>query len=100
MTSCCLYYNSPESVKFKLQNKAERLINTVFLAKTLMIEFAPNGCGKSYMIKCLNHWISCGFQAFLYNQVSRIQVLQKDNENGAASAKEIYKKSYKLHGYR
>ena len=26
------------------------------------------------MIKCLKHWISCGFQAFLYDQVSRIQV--------------------------
>ena len=33
----------PESVKFKLQNKAEKLINTAFSAKTLMIGFAPNG---------------------------------------------------------
>lgn len=65
----------PESVKFKLQNKAEMLINTAFLAKNLMIEFAPNGCRRSYTIKCLKHLILCWFQAFLYNQVSRIQVL-------------------------
>ena len=32
----------PESVKFKLQNKVERLINTAFLAKISMIEFSPN----------------------------------------------------------
>ena len=61
-------------MKFKLQNKVERLISTAFSAKILMLEFAPNGCRKSYMIQCLKHLISCGFQAFLFNQVSRIQV--------------------------
>ena len=64
----------PESVKLKLQNKAKRLINTAFLSKTSIIEFAPNGCRKSHMIKCLNHLISCGIQAFFNNRISRIQV--------------------------
>ena len=63
----------PESVKLKLQNKAKRLINTAFLSKTSIIEFAPNGCRKSHMIKCLKHLISCGIQAIFNNRISRIQ---------------------------
>ena len=39
----------PESVKFKLPSKAERLINTAFSPKVLMFEFAPNGCRKTYI---------------------------------------------------
>ena len=34
-------------------------------------------CKKLYMTKCLKHLISCEFQAFLYNQVSRIQAIAK-----------------------
>ena len=66
--------NFPESVKFKLPSKAERLINTAFSPKILMFEFAPNGCRKTYIIKCLKHLISCEVQALFINRVSRIQV--------------------------
>ena len=64
---------TPESVKFKLPSKAERLINTAFSPKILMFEFAPNGCRKTYIIKCLKHLISCEVQALFINRVSRIQ---------------------------
>ena len=64
----------PESVKFKLPSKAERLINTAFSPKVLMFEFAPNGCRKTYIIKCLKHLILCEVQALFINRVSRIQV--------------------------
>jgi len=37
-------------VKLKLQNKAEIWINTAFLAKIPMLEFAPNGCRKPDML--------------------------------------------------
>ena len=68
------FYLEPESVKFKLPSKAERLINTAFSPKVLMFEFAPNGCRKTYIIKCLKHLISCEVQALFINRVSRIQV--------------------------
>ena len=50
-----------ESVKLKMSNKTERLINTAFLAKLSVFKFAPNGCRKKYMIKCPKHLISCKF---------------------------------------
>ena len=41
------YCNIPESVKLKMSNKAERLINTALLAKLSVLKFAPNGCRKN-----------------------------------------------------
>ena len=39
--------HDPESVKLKMSNKAERLINTALLAKLSVLKFAPNGCRKN-----------------------------------------------------
>ena len=41
------YYLYPESVKLKMSDKAERLINTAFLSKLSVLKFAPNGCRKN-----------------------------------------------------